>query len=94
MSFVHGYMITRTLSFHAGGKALTFRNNAISFNTVTEYGLTEEKALVKKHSPFCPFLQTASIVTEDTVTVDSMEAVEGALNDSWDQLDTGKPAFR
>ena len=27
------------------------------------------------------------------VTVDSMDAVEGALNDSWDQLDA-KPAFR
>ena len=31
---------------------------------------------------------------EETITIDSMEAVEGALNDSWDQLDSGKPAFR
>ncbi|XP_020601123.1 utrophin-like isoform X3 [Orbicella faveolata] len=34
----------------------------------------------------------ASAVNELTVTIDSLEAVEGALNDSWDQLDS-KPAI-
>ncbi|KAL9968901.1 hypothetical protein ACROYT_G021049 [Oculina patagonica] len=38
--------------------------------------------------------RAASIApTEEVITIDSMEAVEGALNDSWDQLDSGKPAF-
>lgn len=37
--------------------------------------------------------RAATVTTEEVVvTVDSMDAVEGALNDSWDQLDA-KPAF-
>ncbi len=64
------------------------------------YGVSHDwtKARVKNVMPFllCFFLsQAASIApTEEVITIDSMEAVEGALNDSWDQLDSGKPAFR
>lgn len=41
-----------------------------------------------------PFLTLSLQAVEEVVTIDdNVDAVEGALNDSWDQLDA-KPAFR
>lgn len=42
---------------------------------------------------FCFQQKASAAVNEPTVTIDSLEAVEGALNDSWDQIDN-KPAIR